>query len=560
MQNSPHGVVVPSSHPPRHSPLSSALPLSSINQHSHPPPPPPPLIEIPHSETDIEPEEEEELSITGRGPSPEPRVDDAECHRSQSAIFLRHWNRGEHNSCCRTDLTFKPVPDSKLARKREERLRKQAEKEREEREKAAAKAVSTPERKTPVDTKCGPQSLSMDPQAHHLNPYERCAPRGYAAGHDTPALRQLSEYARPHTAFSPNVQRSIQAGISMPPHGLDPMLHYQLYATNMATLGARERLEFEMEREKREQEMREREIHIRDRMLLQDKMKELESKQGLSRLQPGVSPLENHFLEMQRRCGGMPNGPGMPGIHPGPFGLYPTAGQAQVAFMERERMERLGLMPHMAPADGAYSGSVERLSAERLHAERMALATDPMLRLQMAGITPELHTHTHAHTHAHAHTHLHLHPGHDMAPGMGPHPPPPPHVLGSGGGGAPSGSVEPHPLLPPGVYPRPGLLAREQALLHPSAAAAGILSRQYEDQLAHQLSAHAAHEQLQRQIFMDRERYPPPGTQLHPTLLAQHEEYMRQQQQREREMKIRTLEEAARGGRPFDHLPPGEKR
>lgn len=56
-----------------------------------------------------------------RGPSPEPRIEDTECHRSQSAIFLRHWNRGDHNSCTRTDLTFKPVPDSKLARKREER-------------------------------------------------------------------------------------------------------------------------------------------------------------------------------------------------------------------------------------------------------------------------------------------------------------------------------------------------------------------------------------------------------------------------------------------------------
>lgn len=46
--------------------------------------------------------------------------------------FLRHWNRGEFNSCARTDLTFKPVPESKLARKREERARKAAEKEREE--------------------------------------------------------------------------------------------------------------------------------------------------------------------------------------------------------------------------------------------------------------------------------------------------------------------------------------------------------------------------------------------------------------------------------------------
>ena len=52
--------------------------------------------------------------------------------------FLRHWNRGDYNSCTRTDLIFKPVPDSKLARKREERIRKQAEKEREEREKAQA--------------------------------------------------------------------------------------------------------------------------------------------------------------------------------------------------------------------------------------------------------------------------------------------------------------------------------------------------------------------------------------------------------------------------------------
>lgn len=51
--------------------------------------------------------------------------------------FLRHWNRGDHNSCTRTDLTFKPVPDSKLARKREERLRKQVERDREERERAA---------------------------------------------------------------------------------------------------------------------------------------------------------------------------------------------------------------------------------------------------------------------------------------------------------------------------------------------------------------------------------------------------------------------------------------
>ena len=50
--------------------------------------------------------------------------------------FLRHWNRGPYNSCARIDLTFKPRPDSVLARKREERLSRRAQEEREkEREK-----------------------------------------------------------------------------------------------------------------------------------------------------------------------------------------------------------------------------------------------------------------------------------------------------------------------------------------------------------------------------------------------------------------------------------------
>lgn len=47
---------------------------------------------------------------------------------------MRHIDRGDYNSCTRTDLIFKPVADSKLARKREERDRKLAEKERERRQ------------------------------------------------------------------------------------------------------------------------------------------------------------------------------------------------------------------------------------------------------------------------------------------------------------------------------------------------------------------------------------------------------------------------------------------
>lgn len=60
--------------------------------------------------------------------------------------------------------------------------------------------------------------------------------------------------------------------------------------------------------------------------------------------------------------------------------------------------------PHSHP----HPGSVAAAQLEA--AERLALATDPMVRLQMAGISPEYHAHTHAHTHAHSHTHLHLHP------------------------------------------------------------------------------------------------------------------------------------------------------
>ncbi len=69
--------------------------------------------------------------VPPREPSPPPKPDGSECHRSQSAIFTRLWNRGEGNSCSRTDMVFKPVPDSKLARKREERLRKASEREAE---------------------------------------------------------------------------------------------------------------------------------------------------------------------------------------------------------------------------------------------------------------------------------------------------------------------------------------------------------------------------------------------------------------------------------------------
>lgn len=434
-----------------------------------------------------QPPEEEEIpspAHVSHGPSPEPKVEDTECHRSPSAIFLRHWNRGDFNSCTRTDLIFKPVPNSTLARKREERLRKQAEKDREERDKIAqqahARKISTPDKPDVKPPSRG--ALESLP-----SPYERFPRQGYS---DTPALRQLSEYARPHAGFSPG---------NLPRHCMDPMLQYQLSMYGPPA-GARERLELEhLEREKRDREIRE----LREREL-NDRLKEEIMKN--TNLSPRVDP---HWLEMHRRYGVGPPQGGIP-LHQ--FSLYGApSGPGQVALsqLERERLERLGIPP---PAPGGPPGGPHHphhhpgsMAAAQLDvAERLALATDPMVRLQMAGISPEYHAHTHAHTHAHSHTHLHLHPGQQQA-----------------------AQAQQESWERGGV--RPALLGA-----HPE-----LLGRPYAEQLAQQA---AAHDQLQRQLLLDRERFPP----AHHTA---HDDYLRHQQ-REREMKVRALEEAARGTRP----------
>lgn len=439
-------------------------------------------------ETQSQPEEEEIPSPAHipHGPSPEPKIEDTECHRSQSAIFLRHWNRGDYNSCTRTDLIFKPVPESKLARKREERLRKQAERDREEREKIAQQAhrkIATPEKpETKPPSRGAIETIS--------SPYDRFQrPPGYP---DSPALRQLSEYARPHAGFSPgNLQR----------HCMDPMLQYQL-SSMYGAAGARERLELEhLEREKRDREIRElRERELNDRL-----------KEELLKNNVGPRALDPHWLEMHRRYGMPPPPP--QGAIPVQFGLYPPGhGPAALSQLERERLERLGIPPAQQPGQQQQIPTSSAgphhphhphpgVAAAQLEAaERLALAADPMVRLQMAGISPEYHAHTHAHTHAHSHTHLHLHPGQQAA-----------------------AAAQQEAL---------GLAGHPYRHLHPE-----LLGRPYAEQLAHQA---AAHEQLQRQLLMERER----GF-LHP---QHHEEFMRQQ--RERELKVRALEEAARASRP----------
>ncbi|XP_033336648.2 uncharacterized protein LOC117226438 isoform X4 [Megalopta genalis] len=312
---------------------ATCLTSSSSAHHHHRAPQQPPVAPEPKIEPDLI-EQEQEEPPSPRGPSPEPRIEDSECHRSQSAIFLRHWNRGENNSCTRTDLMFKPVPDSKLARKREERSRKQAEREREERDRAAAqqaRKMTTPEKQPEV---CKPPSRG--PLEPVVSPYDRYAAAAAAAAArpgsyaDTPALRQLSEYARPHAAFSP-------ARHPAPP---DPMLHYMYGGP-----AARERLELEhLEREKREREIRE----LREREL-NDRLKE-ELLKGTPRPMPG--PVDPHWLEIHRRyaAAGLAPGPSAPPQALHQFGLYGAPpGPSQ---LERERLERLAAAGANYPRPG----------------------------------------------------------------------------------------------------------------------------------------------------------------------------------------------------------------
>lgn len=309
-------------------PTTQALPATVPPSHPSYPGGPPTTLGPTAAQHDEEHDDGDDDIPIHREPSPEPKIEDSEFHRSESAIFLRHWNRGEFNSCTRTDLTFKPVPNSQLARKREERLRKQAEKEREEREKIQQRKASssTPDkRETPKSSSSG-EGSSL---------YDRMQPRNPI---DTPALSRLGEYARSPAGVSPGAARPPGLGLpsgltAAPPPGLDPLLHYgsMLYPSP----APQERLELEA----RERELRE----LRERELLTDRIKQEMLKRPLNPADPayphGLSP---HWLSGARFPGLPPPvtlASGFPHSHP----LYPPSPSVSSAMIanERDRLERL---------------------------------------------------------------------------------------------------------------------------------------------------------------------------------------------------------------------------
>ncbi|KAL4221663.1 hypothetical protein ACF0H5_019920 [Mactra antiquata] len=418
-------------------------------------------------------------------PGPVPTPCNKEILRSKHAIFIKLLNRGEFNSCSRCDLIFKPHPDSKLAERREIR------------EKKPLSSSSTPaktdeaKRKTASprpNSTCDAQVISNVPSSHHLHT-DRVTPRSYP---DTPALRQLSEYAKPHTIGQD--PRQIPGYLGYP--FMDPIRMAAMYPPN-----SRERLELELERDKRERDARERELreHELRSLEMREKLKaEMEMKPpGLDRLiPPGANPLDPHWLDIQRRFGPhmLPGGSGsahLPGIYP------PTSIASDLVARERERLERLDMLQsEQMTSRMIYQIYTQRLTHEQ-HIYMQRVSNELIMRAGSmggtGGATPAAFCNKHERHGGVESSPSHLVYQFSRADPMS--------SVNGASNQTPPGSL---PSLPVGVPPHILAASREQELLQ-----SDLYRRAYSDPtLAQQLQAH--HEAIQRMERFGSGHLPPP--------------------------------------------------